>query len=194
MKTSKTFSLIALVAMFLAIGLSSCIPNPNKKKIVGTWKYTYSNTQSSDDGSGDINYLYEGTTTFTDAGTVLEKGDATFSMTITDEESYLDGVNVTLKYHIVCSGTYNITTSTLTQKANDVDISFVSASTNITYGYDKVERELIKVYRQALEQNNYAELKKSIYDTDTYEIINISKTKMVLKNSDGEIVEYYKKY
>ncbi len=180
--------------MFLAIGLSSCALDANKKSIVGTWTHSQSYTEWSDDGFGNIEILYEGAITYTDAGIAIEKGRFTYSITITDEESFLEGAIITLKYNLSVLGTYSVSNTTLTEKGKDVDISFVSADTNLPNGNNGAKQELIKSYRRVFEQNVNAEIKKALYDNNISEIINISETKMILKDSEGEVTEYYKYY
>lgn len=186
-----------LCVMCVVLTFSSC-KDKNQQDIIGTWKFTISNSESTDYNSMNYEVSSSGITTYSNDGIVLDKGDATINVTITDEESYLDGVTVALKYHISCSGIYSVTNSVLTESTKDVNISFKSAKTNLPAEYQDIERELIKLYRNKLEENNFKVFKDNMYGTTTSEIVTVNDSKMVLKSIDADggsdVTEYTRLY
>ena len=187
MSKIKLNSIVFLLSVMFALSFSSC-NNSDNDKVVGHWRYS----ESSDLGNitGVMNYNSDGST--------YESGTMTYIFTDDDEESLTYGVETTLIYGLKSYGTYSVSGTTLTETTNNVNISFKSAKTNLSGEYKDLERELIKIYRDIIEENNFKELKAIAYGTTTEEIITVNDTKMVLKsvdeNGESDITEYERLY
>lgn len=186
MKIKQILFSLAAVALLLS-GFTSC--NPNQQKLVGTWKFNFTQT-NSDDAEADCTtkITFSGNDTYNADGTNITQGTIRYTITITEGD--LEGLERIFTYKVHTIGDYAVKGDVLTCTPRDVNFSFVSASTNLDYDLKYLEKELINEFRAEIEKNNFAEPKKELYKTTESTIVSITDHKLVLKDDEGEIEEY----
>lgn len=193
----KLASLLAFITLILSLSLASCKKSqsnhdPNysaqqnekmtpEQAIVGKWDCVFSTTH--EDENGIYKVTLDGTSDYGSNGIVMTNFTYTISVQYTSGD--LEGVILDLVYDYKTRSSYELSDDILNETPKDVELTFVRASSNLEDS--EAEEELIGLARQSAEED-----KQTYYEPEMYHIMSISNKKMVLKDNDGVIMEYYR--